>query len=82
MTTERQIQDKVSETQVDSLGIEQTQHLSSNNLNSNQKKTVNSKTKSATNSDPQDDLDHLEKLDLVTKNLQNRLNSIDASASS
>jgi hypothetical protein len=82
MASERQIQDRVSEIQVDSLGIEQTQHLSSNNLDNKQKKTVNSKAKLETNSGLQDDLDHLEKLDLVTRNLQDRLNSIDVSTSS
>ncbi len=77
MTTERQIQDRVNETQADSLGIEDTQQSSINKPSEGQTKSLKSTPKSATNIDPQDDSEHLQQLDLLTKKLRDRLNSID-----
>ena len=82
MTTERQLQDQVNETQADSLGIEDTQQSSTNKFDEGQTKSIKSTTKSAKNVDSQDDSEHLKQLDLLTKKLQDSLNSIDTNATS
>jgi hypothetical protein len=65
MSSERQLQDRGSSTQEDSLGIEDAQQVPDRKIISK-------------SSDPQADVEHAQKLDLLTKQLQDSLNSIDA----
>jgi hypothetical protein len=67
MTSERQLQDRGNSTQEDSLGIEDAQQVAD---------PVIIPT-SPTNSDSKDDREHLQQVDLLTKKLQDDLNSID-----
>lgn len=70
MTSERQLQDRGNSTQEDSLGIQDAQQVTDRTII----------PKSPKNLDPNDDRQHLQKLELVTKKLQDNLNSIDANA--
>lgn len=70
MASERQLQDRGNSTQEDSLGIQDAQQIPD---------PVIIPT-SPTNSDPQDDLEHSQQVDLLTKKLQDDLNSVDTNA--
>jgi hypothetical protein len=67
MASERQLQDRGNSTQEDSLGIQDAQQVpDQTNI-----------SKSPKNSDPQEDLEHSQELNLLTKKLQDDLNSVD-----
>jgi hypothetical protein len=68
MASERQLQDRGSSTQEDSLGIQDAQQVPAPKI-------------ILKDSDPKDDREHSQKLDLLTKQLQDRLNSIDSADS-
>jgi hypothetical protein len=68
MASERQLQDRGKSTQEDSLGIQDAQQVSDPKI-------------IPKSSDPKDDREHSQKLDLLTKQLQDRLNSIDSADS-
>jgi hypothetical protein len=70
MASERQLQDRGNSTQEDSLGIEDAQQVADPVIIST----------SPTNSDLKDDREHLQQVDLLTKKLQDDLNSIDTNA--
>jgi hypothetical protein len=67
MASERQLQDRGNSTQEDSLGIQDAQQVTDRTNIS----------KSPENSDPQEDLEHSQELNLLTKKLQDDLNSVD-----
>jgi hypothetical protein len=66
MASERQLQDRGNSTQEDSLGIQDAQQVPEREII----------PKSPTNSDPKADREHSQKLDLLTKQLQDNLNSL------
>jgi hypothetical protein len=70
MATERQLQDRGKSAQEDSLGIEDAQQIAGQTI-------VPSST---TNSDSQDEQEHLKQVDLLTKKLQEDLKSVDTNA--
>jgi hypothetical protein len=70
MASERQLQDRGKSAQEDSLGIQDAQQVSGQTIIPT----------SAINSDPQADREHLQRVDLLTKKLKEKLNSIDTSA--
>lgn len=70
MASERQLQDYGNSTQEDSLGIQDAQQVSDpTNI-----------SKSPTNSERQNDLEHLQQVDLLTKKLKEKLSSVDTNA--
>ena len=70
MASERQIQDRGNSAQEDSLGIQDAQQVTDPTITPN----------SPTNSDSQADLEHLKQVDLLTKKLKDKLNSVDTNA--
>ena len=70
MATERQLQDRGKSAQEDSLGIQDAQQVPGQTIVPN----------STTNPDSQADRTHLEQVDLLTKNLKDKLNSVDTNA--
>jgi hypothetical protein len=68
MASERQLQDRGSSNQEDSLGIQDAQQVPDRKI-------------IPKNLEPKDDLEHSQKLDLLTKQLQDSLNSLDAADS-
>ena len=70
MSSERQLQDRGNATQDDSLGIQDAQQVADPAL----------VPMSPTNSDSQDDREHLQQVDLLTKKLKEKLNSVDTNA--
>jgi hypothetical protein len=69
MSSERQLQDRGNSTQEDSLGIQDAQQLADPIV-----------PIPPTNSDSKDDREHLQRVDLLTKKLKEKLNSVDTSA--
>jgi hypothetical protein len=67
MASERQLQDRGNSTQEDSLGIQDAQQIADPAIIPT----------SPTNSDPKDDREHSQQVDLLTKQLQDDLNSVD-----
>jgi hypothetical protein len=70
MASERQIQDRGNSAQEDSLGIQDAQQVTDPTIIPN----------SPTTSDPQTDREHLKQVDLLTKKLKDKLNSVDTNA--
>lgn len=70
MASERQLQDRGKSSQEDSLGIEDAEQVADSAMSST----------SPTNSDPQADLNHSQQVDLLTKKLQDKLNSVDTNS--
>jgi hypothetical protein len=64
MASERQLQDRENSTQEDSLGIQDAQQISA----------------SPTNLDPNEDREHLRQVDILTKKLKDKLNTVDTNA--
>jgi hypothetical protein len=69
MASERQIQDRGNSAQEDSLGIEDAQQVTPTII-----------PNSPPNSDPQTDREHVKQVDLLTKKLKDKLNSVDTNA--
>ncbi|MCY7368982.1 MAG: hypothetical protein LH474_12605 [Chamaesiphon sp.] len=70
MSSERQLQDRGKSAQEDSLGIEDARKIPAQTIVPNL----------TTDSDSQDDLEHLQRVELLTKKLQDDLNSVDTNA--
>ena len=70
MASERQLQDRGKSAQEDSLGIQDAQQVPGQTIIPN----------SPTNSDPQADREHSQQVDLLTKKLKDKLNSVDTNA--
>ncbi len=70
MSTERQLQDRGKSAQEDSLGIEDARKIAAQTIVPNL----------TTDSDSQDDQEHLQRVELLTKKLQEDLNSVDTNA--
>ncbi len=68
MASERQLQDRGSSNQEDSLGIQDAQQVTDPAIIPTSPKNL----------DPKDDLEHRQQVDLLTKKLQDDLNSVDA----
>jgi hypothetical protein len=70
MASERQLQDRGKSAQADSLGIQDAQQVPGQTIIPD----------SPTNSDQKNDLEHSQQLNLLTKKLQEDLNSADTNA--
>jgi hypothetical protein len=70
MASERQLQDRGKSAQEDSLGIQDAQQVTGQTI----------VPTSTTNSDPQDEQEHLKQVNLLTKKLQEDLKSVDTNA--
>jgi hypothetical protein len=70
MASERQLQDRGKSAQEDSLGIQDAQQVPGQTIIPN----------STTNSDPKNDREHSQQVDLLTKKLEDTLNSVDTNA--
>lgn len=70
MASERQLQDRGKSAQEDSLGIQDAQQVPGQTIIPN----------SPTNLDPQADREHSQQVDLLTKKLKDKLNSVDTNA--
>ena len=70
MASERQLQDRGNSTQEDSLGIQDAQQVADPAIIPTSPKNL----------DPKDDRKHLQQVDLLTKKLQDDLNSVDTNA--
>ena len=70
MSSERQLQDRGNSNQDDSLGIQDARQVADPAI-----VPISSK-----NLDSQDDRDHLQRVDLLTKKLEEQLNSADTNA--
>ena len=70
MSSERQLQDRGNSNQEDSLGIQDARQVADPAI----------VPVPPTNSDSKDDLEHLQRVDLLTKKLKEKLNSVDTNA--
>lgn len=70
MASERQLQDRGNSTQADSLGIQDAQQVSEQTNSS----------ESPTNSELQNEQKHLQQVNLLMKNLKDKLNAVDTNA--